>query len=91
MQLRWTQAAADGLERIANYLFENVSEKAEQLTLQIYEAPNFLLTHPYRGRSDRKAGIRELVMTSLPYIIVYQVIGDTVNIARVVHGAQNWP
>ena len=91
MRLRWTQAAVDDLERIANYLFENALEKAEQLTLQIYETPNVLLTYPHRGRVGRKSGTRELVMTSLPYIIVYQIIDDTVNIIRVMHGAQNWP
>ncbi len=91
MQLRWTQEAAADLDRIANYFFDNVPERAEQFTRQIYEAPNALLTYPHRGRAGRKAGTRELVMTSLPYIIVYQVIGDTVNIARVMHGAQDWP
>jgi plasmid stabilization system protein ParE len=27
----------------------------------------------------------------LPYIVVYQVRSDTVEISRVFHGAQDWP
>ena len=55
MQLQWTQNAVDDLERIANYLFENVPEKAEQFTLRIYEASAVLLTYPHRGRPGKKA------------------------------------
>lgn len=31
------------------------------------------------------------VLTPLPYIIVYRVLEDAVEVARVLHGAQRWP
>jgi len=33
----------------------------------------------------------ELVFAPLPYIVVYRVKSGTVEIARIYHGAQNWP
>jgi toxin ParE1/3/4 len=73
MQLRWTQESAEDLERIANYLFEHTPERAEGLVRALYEAPAMLLTFPNRGRPGRKASTRELVMSRLPYIVVYTV------------------
>jgi toxin ParE1/3/4 len=37
------------------------------------------------------AGRRELVLPPLPYIVVYRVTADVVEILRVFHGAQDWP
>jgi addiction module RelE/StbE family toxin len=78
MQLRWTSAAADDLENIANYLFERTPEHAPRLIREICDAPSALKSFPNRGRAGKKEGTRELVMPSLPYIIVYHVRGDAV-------------
>ena len=91
MELRWTEAAANDLEQIVTYLFENAPDRAEGLVLEIYNAPSALLTFPFRGRPGKKKGTRELVLSPLPYIVVYQIVGEVVNISRVLHGAQKWP
>src|SRR5215475_9991760 len=43
---------------------------------------------PMRGRIGQIAGTRELVMTPLPYIIVYGVEREIVHIFRVLHAAE---
>jgi toxin ParE1/3/4 len=91
MGLRWTEQAATDLEHIADYLFQNAPERATELVHAIYNAPSALLTFPYRGRPGKKKGTRELVLPSLPYVVVYQVTGDVIHIARILHGAQKWP
>ena len=91
MQVRWTSAAADDLENIANYLFEKTPQNAARLIREIYGAPTALRNFPNRGRAGKKDGTRELVLPSVPYIIVYHVTGDTVHIVRILHGAQDWP
>ena len=88
MVLRWTEEAARDLERIAKYCFENTPDTAAELVLQLYKAPEALLIFPNRGRPG-KIGTRELVLTPLPYLIVYSVAGETVNIVRILHGAQD--
>jgi toxin ParE1/3/4 len=91
MELRWTQEAAADLERITDYLFVHAPERAERLVRALYEAPSSLLTFPHRGRSGTKEGTRELVMSPLPYIVVYKVREDAVYVVRILHGAQQWP
>ena len=91
MQLRWTQEAASDLERIADYLLLHVPDRASDLIRVVYDAPSTLLTFPNRGRPGKQEGTRELVLTPLPYIVVYTVRGDAVFVVRILHGAQQWP
>ncbi len=91
MRLRWSGDAAGDLERIADYLFERTPERAAQLMHEIYEAPAALLSFPCRGRPGQKHETREFVVSGLPYIVVYQINVDAINIVRILHGAQKWP
>ncbi len=91
MQVRWTTAAASDLENIADYLFEKTPENAARLIREICEAVFALRIYPNRGRPGKKSGTRELVLPALPYIVVYKVTGDVLHIARILHGAQQWP
>jgi addiction module RelE/StbE family toxin len=91
MRLRWTEEAAADLERIADYLFENTPLHAARIVRTLYESPSRLLTFPELGRRGKAEGTRELVLTPLPYILVYTLSGDIVHIARILHGAQKWP
>jgi len=90
MQLRWTGAAVADLERITNYLLEH-TDLAPELVRAIQDAPEALLSFPYRGRPGKKAGTHELVMSRLPWIVVYRITGNTIQILRILHGAQKWP
>src|SRR5262245_4161070 len=56
MQLRWTEEAADDLERIADYLLAHTPDRAPDLVRSVYHAPSVLLTFPSRGRPGKKEG-----------------------------------
>lgn len=91
MQLRWTEEAADDLESITDYLVDHAPDRAPELVRTIYDAPSTLLPFPNRGRPGKKEGTRELVLSPLPYIVVYTVLGDVIFVVRILHGAQKWP
>ena len=91
MQLRWSEEAANDLERITNYLFEQTPQHAPELVRAVYKAPSTLLTFPHRGRPGKKESTRELVLSPLPYIVVYRIEGEAIHILRILHGAQKWP
>lgn len=91
MQLRWTEEATKDLEHIADYLLLHARNRAPELVRAVYDAPSTLLTFPNRGRLGKREGTRELVLTPLPYIVVYKVLADTVCVVRILHGAQQWP
>jgi toxin ParE1/3/4 len=91
MQLRWAASAEADLERIAAYLSEHTPLHAERLVWTIYRAPEVLLRSPLIGREGRRPGTRELVLMPLPWILIYAVREETIDIVRVLHGAQRWP
>jgi toxin ParE1/3/4 len=90
-ELRSTEEAATDLEYITGYLFQNAAELAADLVRGIYNAPSALLTFPYRGRAGRKEGTREIVLSPLRYIVVYQITRDVIHIGRIQYDAQKWP
>ena len=92
MRIRWTEPAFQDLIRIGNYLEEHASSiVAERVTTTIYEMVDSLAEFPRRGRPGRKAGTRELVILRLPYVAIYRTHQDTLDILRILHGAQQWP
>jgi toxin ParE1/3/4 len=57
----------------------------------IHDNAASLRQFPYKGRTGRVEGTRELPLPSLPFIVVYRIVKDDVEIANVVHGAQKYP
>jgi toxin ParE1/3/4 len=47
-----------------------------------------LADYPKLGRPGRVKGTRELVVNRTPFIVVYRIKGEIVQILRVLHGAQ---
>ncbi|HEY2391248.1 MAG TPA: type II toxin-antitoxin system RelE/ParE family toxin [Candidatus Angelobacter sp.] len=91
MRVVWTHAAANDLEQISDYLFEQHAEIAVDTIRRIYQTAAALKQFPHRGRPGRKQGTRELVLIQLPYLVVYEIVGQRVHILRVLHGARRWP
>jgi addiction module RelE/StbE family toxin len=91
MRLRWTPAAADDLEVIGDYLTQHLPSFAQSTIFEIYQAILTLRSTPFRGRPGREEGTRELVLPRLPYIVVYRVKENDVEILHIFHGAQHRP
>lgn len=92
MRIRWTKPAAGDLTSICDYIGENdTPAKARRVALLIYRSISTLEKFPYRGRTGRKVGTRELVVTNLPYVGIYRLHNNVVEIMRILHGAQDWP
>jgi len=92
MRVEWSQGAVADLQRISEYIERDRSlETANRVSRVIYDAVQSLRTMPYRGRPGSVESTRELVVQTLPYIVVYQVFDQRVLILNIVHGAQRWP
>ncbi len=91
MEVRWSPEAADDLERVVRYIQRDNPEVARKVASIIVDAVGALSTFSERGRTGRISGTRELVVASLPWIAVYRVRDEAVEIVRIYHGAQNWP
>ena len=91
MRVRWTTDAADDLERICDYIAQDRPDAARRIGRSILQQVSTLDMLPNRGRPGRIDGTRELVLLSLPFIAVYEVHPDDVQVLRILHGAQRWP
>ena len=56
----------------------------------IYRRISALKTAPNRGRPGYRNGTRELTLVPLPYVVVYSVKPEAVEILHIYHGAQDW-
>jgi toxin ParE1/3/4 len=88
MLLRWTTPAANDLYTIVEHIQQDNPAAASEVAQAIYDGCDGLGRFPHRGRID---GTRELVFPGLPYIVVYRVHDQVVEITRIYHGAQDWP
>ena len=92
MQLNWTEPAEEDLEEIESYIAkQNSPVVALDIAFKIINTTERVLRgHPKSGRLGRLGNTRELVIDGTPYLAVYR-ISETVEILRVIHGAQQWP
>jgi addiction module RelE/StbE family toxin len=90
MRVRWTTDAADDLEPICDYVARDRPEAARRLALDVLHAIDGLRAFPNRGRAGRVQGTRELVLAR-PFLAVYEVADEEVQILRILHGARQWP
>jgi toxin ParE1/3/4 len=90
MRVRWTTDAADDLERICDYVARERPEAARRIAMDVLRAIEDLGTFPNQGRPGRAPGTRELVLTR-PFLAVYEVREEEVQVLRILHGARQWP
>jgi toxin ParE1/3/4 len=90
MRVRWTTPAADDLYNIVQHIQQDNPNAAADVAKAIYDGCDALAKFPYRGRKGRTPGTRELVVSRLPYIVVYRIQEPVVELLRIYHGAQDW-
>jgi toxin ParE1/3/4 len=92
MRLRYTRHAQRQLDNIHDYIRERSPSAATRVIGRIRYCANFLLDFPLMGRPGLVPGTHELVVTRLPYIIVYRITKndpEIVEILGIYHGAQD--
>jgi toxin ParE1/3/4 len=89
--IRWTTDAVNDLEQIFGHIAKENPTAARDVMRTITERIGRLGTFSNLGRVGQVTGTRELVFTPMPYIAVYRVKENAVEILRVYHAAQDWP
>ena len=91
MRIRWLRTALRNLDQHADYIAKDDPNAAGNAVQRIRAAVDQLANYPNMGRTGRVSLTRELILGGTPWIIVYRVRADVVEIIRVLHGAQSWP
>jgi len=83
-------ASANRFEQL-DYIAQHNPLAAISQDEQIEHQVDMLMQHPQMGRPGRKKGTRELVISRTPFVVVYRVKGDKIQIIRILHSSQKWP
>ncbi len=88
MRIRWTPSAAEDLQHISDYLKQHHPHYRQATIRKVYSAIQSLKEWPLCGRVGREDGTRELLFPPLPYVAVYRVREQSIEVLRIYHGAQ---
>ena len=91
MRIRWTPAAATDLHNINDYLKEHHPRYRDPTVRKLYGTIRALKEWPGRGRPGREEGTREILFPPTPYVAVYRVREQTIEVMRIYHAAQDRP
>lgn len=91
LSLKWTPSALEDLDAAAVYIARDNPRAADSMAGHVLESVEYLATYPNLGRAGRVRGTRELVVSGTPFVVVYRVRLDIVQVMRVLHHARKWP
>jgi toxin ParE1/3/4 len=92
LRISWTKAASEDLESLYDYIFLDNPHAAAKMVRRIVNViDEHLADNPWMGHAGRIPNAREFAISGTPYIIIYRVKNEELEIIRVLHGAQQWP
>ena len=87
MSVNFTRRALRDLANIQSHIANDSPQAASRMAVELIAACDRLEHFPERGRPGLMRGTRELT-TVWPYVIVYTVSGDRIEIVSIWHGRQ---
>jgi len=91
VRVTWLDRAVEDLKAVRTYIARGSPSGAGEVAQRLRDAVKLLADYPAAGRPGRVPNTRELVVAGTPYILPYRVRSESVEILRVLHGAQSWP
>ena len=91
MILRWTPRAVADLEEIADYLLSVHPPAWDRLIDRVERTLEYLLQFPHMGKTGMVAGTREFVLAGTPYILVFRLKGEVLQLLSVRDGRMQPP
>ena len=90
LKVRWTTPAADDFERNQNHYQALNPHATLVMATRVQQAIQNLCTAPQIGRKGVRVGTREWVVVRTPYIVVYRVSAELLEILHVFHERADW-
>lgn len=91
MILVWLHIAIEERFEQLDYIAQDNPLAALSQDEEIERQTSLLVEQPEMGRVGRVKRTRELVIAHTPFIAVYRITEERIEILRFLHGAQKWP
>ena len=90
MRVQWSPVALRQRREIARYIAQDNIDAALALLDTLDSAARRLESFPKLGNAGKVSGTRELVVHK-HYVLVYEIVGNTLNILTVLHTSRQYP
>lgn len=90
MKVRWAEPALQQLHEAYDYVQLDKPDAAERLIARIEVAVDRLRAFPQMGKPSMRPKARGLAIPGTPFVVVYRVGDNAIDIVALFHRAQNW-
>jgi toxin ParE1/3/4 len=91
VRIVWAPRAQRRLQEIVNFIAADQPAAAQRVLDQLLEAARTLGEHPHLGRRGRFRGTRELTVAHTPYLLIYRVRDELLEVLTIFDGRRRWP
>jgi toxin ParE1/3/4 len=93
LKVEWLPQAINTRNAQLVYIAEDSAQAARTVAVRLRDQVRQLEQFPELGRTGRRRGTRELVISRTSLVVVYQIRPRLarIEILRVLHAAQQWP
>lgn len=84
MTIHWTREALGDLRNIVKYIDVRNPQAALRVKQKIMITSRQLKEFPQSGMAVHRPGMRRLVVSGLPYILIYHVVSNAIYISAVI-------
>lgn len=90
LRLKWSIKALIDFDEAQAYIAQENPFAAQTVADRIWQASQRLAETPHIGRPGIEPETRHWIVQRTPYLIVYRVSDEVVEILRVWHGRRDW-
>ena len=90
LRVKWSIKALIDFDEAQSYIAHESPDAAVMFGRRIKDAERLLQSNPNIGTTAHLPGARIWVVGRTPYLIVYRVRGDALEIVRLWHGRRDW-
>jgi len=90
MKLVWSDIALARINGIYDYIQAEQPAAATRVVKRLQQAGEMIAKFPQSGRPLRRKSAFIYAVPKTRYLIVYKQDSDTITIATVLHGSENW-
>jgi toxin ParE1/3/4 len=91
LKVSFTPQAREDLTAIRDWIAEDNARAADRVIARIVQTAMMFGQFPMLGRAGLVAGTREFSVVGLPYVIVYTIASENVDVLTVLHTRRKYP
>jgi toxin ParE1/3/4 len=90
-QIKWLASAVKDIDCVYEFISQDRPLSAKKVVQVILDYVEKLSQYPESGKTGRVVGTREIVIHPYPFVVIYRIKKNDVQILSVLHTSRKWP